>query len=131
MALDLESTKQTAKKVARRTLWFSLVALLIAAIGYFFYRNYNYSEGSRTGILIKVSTKGWLFKTNEGQLNLAGDGGIINQQSLFEFSATDAAARQLQALEGKKVSVHYHEKIDAFPWQGDTNYIVDEVHEAK
>lgn len=128
MSVFLENSKQTAKKVASRTLWAVFIALLLAGIGYFIYRNYNYSSGNRAGILVKISKKGWFFKTNEGQLNLAGEGGIMNQQSIWDFSASEDVYQKLQSMEGKKVSLHYLQKVDAFPWQGDTDYIVDEAH---
>jgi hypothetical protein len=37
----------------------------------------------------------------------------------------------MQTLEGKNVRVHYKEMIDAFAWQGDTNYMIYNVEEIK
>ena len=125
MNQQLENLKQRSKTIAKRTLWISLILLILATIGYFMYRNYNYSQGTRSGVLVKISEKGWLFKTYEGQLNLAGQGGMMTPESKWEFSANRAAYRQMQSLEGKPVSLHYNQKVDAFPWQGDTDYIVD------
>lgn len=125
MNQQLENLKQKSKTILKRTLWISLIGLLLAAVGYFSYRNFNYSDGTRSGVLVKISRKGWVFKTYEGQLNLAGQGGMMTPQSMWEFSATGTAFQQMQALEGKMVTLHYHEKKQAFPWQGDTNYIVD------
>ncbi|MBK7700799.1 MAG: hypothetical protein IPJ39_19755 [Saprospiraceae bacterium] len=49
----------------------------------------------------------------------------MNKESTFEFSADDEAVYlNLQQFEGKNVRVHYREKINAFPWQGDTDYLV-------
>lgn len=127
MNQQLENLRQKSKTIAKRTLWVVLIGLFLAAIGYFLYRNYNYSQGTRSGVLVKISEKGWLFKTYEGQLNLAGSGGMMTPQSMWEFSATRAAYNQMQTLEGKAVSLHYNQKVDAFPWQGDTDYIVDKA----
>lgn len=125
MNQQLENLKQKSKTIAKRTLWITLIGLVVAGIGYVVWRNYNYSQGTRSGVLVKISEKGWLFKTYEGQLNLAGSGGMMTPQSMWDFSANRAAYQQMQALEGKAVSLHYNQKVNAFPWQGDTDYIVD------
>ncbi|MBK8825185.1 MAG: hypothetical protein IPO26_00440 [Saprospiraceae bacterium] len=102
----------------------TVVGLILFSTVYYFYRTYTISEGTRTGILFKISKKGKIFKTYEGQLQLAG-AAIMNKESTFEFSADDEAVYlNLQQFEGKNVRVHYSEKINAFPWQGDTDYLV-------
>ena len=81
--------------------------------------------------LFKISKKGKLFKTFEGQLQLAGSA-IMNKESSFEFSVENAEVyNTMQSLEGKNVRLHYKEMIDAFPWQGDTDYMVYRVEEVK
>lgn len=111
-----------------------LLLLGIAAIGViitFLIFNYTYSEGNRAGVLIKFSKKGYLFKTYEGELNLGGMGNIPNTAQMnviWHFSVKDKAiADSLMGLEGRKVSLHYQEKIKAMFWQGETNYFVDGV----
>lgn len=123
----LTNAKAKTTRIAKRTLWVSLVLLIIAAIAYYMYRNYNYSSGTRTGVLIKISEKGWAFKTYEGEINLAGQGGMMTERSTWAFSATKSAFNQLQNFEGKMVTLHYNQKVSAFPWQGDTDYIVDTI----
>jgi len=120
---------KTAKKVT--ALIFSF--LIIGTIIYFLVCNMTYSEGNRAGYLIKISKKGFVFKTIEGQLNLGGVGGdseasILMNTQLWNFSVSDDAVyEELQKYEGKKVSLHYKQKIRAFWWQGDTDYFVDDV----
>lgn len=122
--MDLENTKKSARSFLRKTLIISFIGLLLAGIGYFMYRNYTISEGTRSGVLYKISKKGVVFKTYEGELNLAGSD-IMSDRSIWKFSGADANVYSaLQALEGKQVRCHYKEKQQAFPWQGDTNYIV-------
>jgi hypothetical protein len=129
--MQLDQVKEKAKKVARRTLWIGLVAALVFALGYYFYRTYTVSDGSRTGTLFKISRKGVAFKTYEGQLHLAGSM-LINQQSTWDFSVINGEVyQQLQQFEGKMVTLHYREKVDAFPWQGDTDYLVYKVDAPK
>ena len=112
-----------------------LLLLLLTIIGYFLYANYTYSEGTRAGNLIKVSKKGYVFKTFEGQLKLGGidleneDEGLSDTWS---FSVTDEAiVKQLELLQGTKVILHYEEINQSMPWQGDTNYFVTSVEQAQ
>ena len=108
----------------------SIAAVLLAS-GYIFWRTYTVSEGTRSGLLFKVSKKGYVFKTYEGQLHLGGSM-MLTPQSTWDFSAKDEAVyQQLQKFEGKTVTLRYREKVNAFAWQGDTDYIVYGVEEAK
>jgi hypothetical protein len=127
MSTQLDNVKQTARKVARRTLWLLLALAVVGSIGYYVYRTYTISEGSRTGTLFKISKKGVVFKTFEGQLHLAGSA-MITTQSTWDFSVKNAAVyEQMQQYEGKNVKCHYKQVVDAFPWQGDTDYLVYKV----
>jgi hypothetical protein len=127
MNLQLDNAKQSAKKFAVRTLWIALISGMLILTGYVMWRNYTVSEGTRTGTLYKISKKGYIFKTYEGQLQLAGIQ-MMTPESQFLFSAkSEAVYLQLQSLEGKMVKCYYREVEDAFPWQGDTDYIVEKV----
>jgi hypothetical protein len=125
--MQLEEAKQKAKKIARRALWIGLALFLVFSAGYYVYRTYTISDGSRTGTLFKISRKGVMFKTYEGQLHLGGSA-IMTQQSVWDFSAKNAQVyEELQKYEGKTVKCHYRQVVNAFPWQGDTDYIVYKV----
>lgn len=129
--MAFEETKVKAKSFAKKLGWMILIAAILLSIGYYFYRTYTISEGTRAGILYKVSKKGKVFKTYEGQLQLAG-AVLMNKESTFEFSAKDDQVyADLQKYEGKNVRLHYQEKVNAFPWQGDTDYLVFKVEEVK
>lgn len=131
MSVQLDQVKQKARRVFRVTMWSALVAGLLFAAGYYIYRTYTISEGTRTGILYKVSKKGVMFKTYEGQLLLAGSV-MMTQQSTWDFSAQNGKVYEdLQRLEGKSIKCHYRQKVDAFSWQGDTDYIVYKVELAQ
>lgn len=86
---------------------------------------YSYSSGVRTGYLQKLSRKGWICKTWEGELALATAPGVSPQ--IFEFSIrNDSVAEALTADMGKgRVSLRYDEHrgvpISCF---GDTPYFV-------
>ena len=86
---------------------------------------YTYSEGNRAGRLIKFSSRGDIFKTYEGELNLGGinttTGGIMIN-NMWEFSVVNkAVADSLSRLEGRDVTLRYKEKISTLPGRGDTN----------
>lgn len=131
MSVQLDQVKQKARRALRITMWSLLVAGILSAVGFYIYRTYTISEGSRTGVLYKVSKKGVMFKTYEGQLLLAGST-MMTQQSTWDFSAKNSAVyADLQKYEGKSVKCHYHQLVDAFAWQGDTDYIVYKVELAQ
>jgi hypothetical protein len=129
MATQLDQVKTTAGKILRRVLWIALAGFIVFAIGYYFYRTYTISDGSRVGMLYKISRKGVAFKTYEGQLQLGG-ATIMNQQSTWEFSAkNEAVYNQLQQMESKQVKCYYKQLVHAFVWQGETDYIVYKVEQ--
>jgi hypothetical protein len=87
----------------------------------------NYSGGERVGHIIKISTKGYVFKTWEGQLNT----GEI-QQGLWEFSVKQDDTEILDQLReamkiGNRVALHYDEKYVSLPFLGDTKNFITEV----
>ena len=105
-------------------------------LGYFYFG--NYSEGVRSGIVLKVSKKGFLFKTYEGQLNLMTFGASKSQNLVaenFDFSVSRYETDVIKTLEevslsGERVSLHYKEKFVTFPWRGETKYMIYKVERA-
>lgn len=53
-------------------LWLLFISIAIATLIFTFVIYVNFSEGKRAGELIKMSRKGVIFKTYEGQLNTGG-----------------------------------------------------------
>lgn len=113
-------------KIIKRII---LVVILLgsAAMGYFYFG--TYSEGIRSGIVIKGSRKGFLFKTYEGQLNQSSNNLIART---FDFSVSTNETEVIKALEEASaneewVSLHYVEKFVTFPWRGDTKYLIVRV----
>lgn len=83
------------------------------------------------GVMYKVSKKGLIFKTLEGELNLGGfsEGeGTVMSQKIWNFSIKDKEVfDKLNTFQGKKIAVDYKEVIRVFFWQGDTRYFVTSV----
>ena len=124
MSVQLDQAKQTARKWGRRLLWGILGVLLLACLGYFAYSQMVYSDGYKSGQLVKISRRGVIFKTYEGTLNLSPNG----MMTPWDFSAgNNTIAQQLESVDGKLVKVHYKQRYKVFFWQGDTEYIVDDV----
>lgn len=114
-----------------RKFLFISIGTLLAGIALFFTFFYyaSYSEGSRTGELIKFSHKGYVFKTWEGELSQG-----LSGNKIFAFSILDkdeTTIQKLRSLEGRYVKVTYVERYKTFPWWGDTKYFVTDVKEEK
>ena len=122
----------TVKKSSGKKWIFILLLVVVGIFGIIYLVfNYTYSEGNRAGVIIKFSKKGYVFKTYEGELNIGGMGNIPNTAQLnniWLFSVrSNAVADTLMKLEGKKVSLHYHEVLKNLVWDGETHYFVDGV----
>ena len=85
----------------QRILWILLLVGILGGGVYYLVRTYTLSDGNRSGVLFKISRKGILFKTYEGQLHLGGSIQMTDQ-SVWNFSAESAAVyEKLQQFEGK------------------------------
>lgn len=106
----------------------ALVVLVLVAVAYFaIVLNWNYASGERAGWVQKLSSKGWLCKTWEGELALVSLPGSTPEKFLFTIH-DDAVAAQVTAVMGKRVSLHYDEKV-GLPTScfGDTRHFVTGV----
>ena len=85
------------------------VGLLFAAYTWIVL-NWSYSEGERAGYVQKLSNKGWICKTWEGELALVTMPGTVAEK--FYFSVPDdAVAHKINESLGKRVTVTYEEHI--------------------
>ena len=94
---------------------------------------YNtYSEGSRIGRDLKISTKGNIFKTNEGYLT-EGCRDFIGNSPVFAFSVQDDIIEQklleLQQSPEACFELKYKEYRRTLPWRGDSKYVVVDATE--
>ncbi len=103
------------------------IIILIAGLYYAFIYYVPYSEGVRSGELIKISNKGVLVKTWEGEISQG-----ISGAQIFSFSVQDneeQVIENLQKFQGRYVKVTYKERFGTFFWLGDTKYFVTKVEE--
>ncbi len=115
-----------------RLIMIGLLILGLLTGAYFVFG--NYSEGTRAGTIVKLSNKGIVFKTVEGQLNLGGLSGETGSPAttLWDFSvkgSEDAVVKALEeaSLNGHRIKLFYKEKFYRLPWQGDTRYYIYQV----
>ena len=85
----------------------------------------SYSDGDRVGYLQKLSRKGWVCKTYEGELAMTTVPGVA--PTLWTFSVwNEDVAKKLDGQMGKRVVLHYRElRYVPTTCFGETNYFVD------
>lgn len=98
---------------ARRWIFLAILLLIVLpvlAFGAWVWTtlHFSYSMGERSGYVQKISNKGWLCKTWEGELVMATQPGVPPQ--VFNFSVRDAAvAQQLLKASGQRVTLTYEQ----------------------
>ena len=114
--------------VARLLLTLVAVVILLFLAYTWLVLSWSYSEGERAGYVQKLSKKGWLCKTWEGELALVTMPGTVGEK--FLFSVRDAAVSQhINQSIGKRVSLTYEEHV-GIPTNcfAETRYFVTGVH---
>lgn len=117
-----------------KSRWLLLAALLlivVPALGFAAWTwitlNFSYSNGERAGYLQKISRKGWICKTWEGEIVMPTQPGAVPQ--IFSFTVpNDAVAQQLVKAAGQRVSLSYeqHQGVPTTCF-GESEYFVTAV----
>jgi len=115
--------------------WVIFAVFLAIVFGILYYITFGYySEGKRGGYVTRLSNRGYLFKTYEGELRMGGlfegDGTMNSSQWVFSVSGKnkDAISKLEEAIKnGHRVSLTYEEKFFKLPWNGDTKFFVTDV----
>jgi hypothetical protein len=105
-----------------------LIPIVIVALWVWVALGWTYAKGERAGYVQKISKKGWLCKTWEGELAMANLPGTMPQ--IFPFTVrNDSIARVIEQNAGKQVSLTY-EQHRGVPTScfGETEYFVTGVH---
>jgi hypothetical protein len=127
---------QRIKSTAKRVVRILLIVIVIVGVSVMSFLYWGvYDEGVRAGTILRISKKGMLFKTHEGQLNLQTFGALKGANPImesFDFSvesSEEEVLKQLQevALSGERVNLHYLKRYTTFPWRGDTKYFVVKI----
>lgn len=106
------------------------IGVVLIFLAYFCFAYFvTYSEGVRSGDLVKFSKKGVIFKTWEGKLSQG-----VSEELQFNFSVEkgdQTVIKELQNLQGTFVKLTYIERYQTFFWLGDTKYFIKNVEKAQ
>ena len=106
---------------------FISVILIITLIYFSFIYFATFSEGIRSGELIKISKKGVLVKTWEGEISQG-----ISGAQIFSFSVENKhkdVIADLKKYQGRYVKLNYVERYKTLFWLGDSKYFITKVTE--
>jgi hypothetical protein len=119
--------KKKRNKVLIALFILLLIPAVIIALWIWVALGYTYASGERAGYIQKISKKGWVCKTWEGELAMANLPGTMPQ--IFAFTVrNDSVAEILEKNIGKQVSITYeqHRGIPTTCF-GETEYFVTRV----
>jgi hypothetical protein len=107
----------------------TLIALPILTLVIWSYAalSYSYSAGNRVGWVQKISKKGWVCKTWEGEMQMSNIPG--SAPILFHFTVrSDSIAHLIEQSAGRQVELQYEEHVGVpLSCFGDTPYFVKGV----
>jgi hypothetical protein len=114
-------------KILKYSLWLLLVPIALFALYTWAALTWVYSNGERAGYVQKLSQKGFVCKTYEGELVLVSMPGT--QAEKFYFTVRDAAvAKRINETVGKRVRLIYEEHIGVpTTCFGDTGFYIQDV----
>jgi hypothetical protein len=130
--MDLKDAGAKAKKWGIRILVGGVLAVVLGTALYTWASlSFSYSTGERVGFVQKLAKKGWLCKTDEGELAMVNMDG--QQAEKFYFTVRDdALAQKIESFAGHRVSLQYeeHRGIPSSCF-GETQYFVVGAAETK
>ena len=110
--------------------WLGLILILgmLLFAGYIWLMlNWSYSRGERAGWVQKLSEKGYICKTWEGEMAIVTMPGSVPEKFLFTVR-DDGVADKIRAVMGKRVALDYEEHIGLIvSCFGDTGHFVKDV----
>ncbi|MFZ5844027.1 MAG: hypothetical protein ACOY3E_14160 [Pseudomonadota bacterium] len=123
---------QTILKSITRFTWKAvLVLLLLFGLYTWLVLSWSYSKGERAGYVQKLSEKGWLCKTWEGELAMINVPGTLTEKFAFTVR-DDATVEKINRSLGKRVALIYEQHV-GIPNScfGETGYFVTDVREVQ
>jgi hypothetical protein len=112
------------KRLLKILAFVILAAVLLFTAYTYVVLHWSYSTGERAGYVQKISKKGWICKTWEGELAMVNIPGSLTEK--FEFTVPeDAVAEKINQTMGEKVSLTYEQHVGLPPGCfGETGYYV-------
>ena len=118
-------------KLKRWLVLFLLTLLVIAPLIFagwaWITLKYVYAQGERAGFVQKISKKGWLCKTWEGELAMVNLPGAMPE--IFHFTVRDdAVAHEMERVIGQRVSLTYQQHMGVpTACFGETQYFITRI----
>lgn len=122
----------------RKAVSYGVTLLSFLLLGFASYKLFGipltYSEGDRAGVVYKISKKGYIIKTWEGELNV----GIVGEElsgpvtmKIWQFSVKDdETAKKIEehARSGERITLHYKQPYVMGALYGKSEYLVIDVY---
>jgi hypothetical protein len=130
---QLNSAKQSTAKFIRTIFKVVITLIVLGFVFTYIATQFPYSEGDRAGVVSKLSRKGYIIKTSEGELNVGAQGQVGNMSNnLWAFTVDGGNSKLVKEIEdamtsGKRVKLHYEQRYLKFFWMGDTEYFITKV----
>jgi hypothetical protein len=111
-----------------RSIFVFIGVVLLGAVAWVWLTlNWSYSTGERAGYIQKMSRKGWLCKTWEGEVAMVTMPGAIPDRCEFSVREEEVATK-INALAGQRVVLSYEQhKFIPTNCFGETEYFVTDV----
>jgi hypothetical protein len=94
---------------------FAVLLVLAALVAAYFWAalSWSYSEGERAGWVQKLSKKGWICKTWEGEMALVSLPGSMSEKFYFTVRDEKVAQEILRLMPdtNRRLALHYEEKV--------------------
>lgn len=115
------------KQFFKISIGFLLIPLVLIGLYTWATLNWVYSSGERAGYVQKLSEKGWVCKTYEGELVLVSMPGTQAEKFMFTVRNPEIA-KKINETVGKRVRLIYEEHV-GIPTTcfGETGYFVSDV----
>jgi len=117
----------TFAKLSKYLIWLLVLPALLFALYTWATLTWVYSTGERAGYVQKLSQKGYVCKTYEGELILVSMPGTQAEKFQFTVRKSDVA-KKINETVGKRVRLIYEEHIGVpLSCFGETGYFVHDV----
>jgi hypothetical protein len=134
--METKTFGQRVKSIFKRVVIIGIV-IALGILSFLYWGTFE--TGVMAGKVLRISEKGFMFKTFEGKLSLESFGalkGVSPVAETFDFSVESKEEETIKllnevALSGERVNLHFKKRFMAFPWRGDTKYFVTQVERSK
>lgn len=131
-----QKTKRVVLGITKKIL-LTLTVILLITFSFFYWGVYE--NGLMAGKVLRISKKGFVFKTYEGKLNLETFGalkGVSPIAESFDFSVEASELELIKQLEdvslsGERINLYFTKRYMAFPWRGETKYFATKLERSK